>query len=276
MDDQDPKSKPLEASPQGRPGASLLVEEFDHVRLLMLNEPERRNPLSVTLRSALTEALITAADDPRVRCIMLTGAGSAFCSGGDVRAMGSRTPISLYDHMSGSRRMLECLASLRKPVIAAVNGPAAGAGVGLALACDVVVAARSAWFTMAFAARGLIPDTGAAYFLTRQLGSHQAKALCFSGKRISAAEAQSLGIVSEVWADEEFDERSRDYCRQIATGPTVALGLTKALINSSMSGDLNQSLMIESGFQAIAASTVDHSEGIASFKEHRIAKFTGR
>lgn len=276
MDDQGQKSTSAPTIPTNSADLPLVIEDFDRVRLFILNEPERRNPLSVSVRSAITEALIIAANDPEVRCVMLTGAGSAFCSGGDVQAMGSRVPIALYDHMSGSRRMLECLSSIRKPVVAAVNGPAVGAGIGLALACDVIVAARSAWFATAFSARGLIPDTGAAYFLTRQLGSYQAKALCFSGKHISAEEAEKLGIVSDVWADEEFDERARDYCRQLATGPTVAFGLTKALINSAASGDLDQSLMIESGFQAIAASTADHAEGLAAFKDRRVARFQGQ
>lgn len=254
----------------------LIAHRNGGVLTLTLNLPDRRNPLTPEMRRGLHEQLQAAATDQDTRCIMITGAGRAFCAGGDVARMGTRTPLETFAHLSEVRNLVEAMVEVPKPVVAAVNGAAVGAGLALALACDIVVAAESAKFGLLFSLRGLAPDSGATYFVTQQIGRYRAKRWALTGELISAARAAEWGLVSDVWPDEEFAERAGKLCDELAAGPTAALSMTKRLINQAGSADLSSVLAAEALAQAVTASTADHQEGVAAFRERRAPSFQGR
>jgi 2-(1,2-epoxy-1,2-dihydrophenyl)acetyl-CoA isomerase len=262
---------------QAHPSTTPLVAHRNGgVLTLTLNLPDRRNPLTPEMRRLLHERLQAAATDQDTRCIVITGAGRAFCAGGDVAKMGTRSPLETFEHLSGVRTLVEAMVVVPKPVVAAVNGAAVGAGLALALACDIVVATESAKFGLLFSLRGLVPDSGATYFVTQQIGRYRAKRWALTGELISAAQAAAWGLVSDVWPDDEFAERTRKLCDELAAGPTAALAMTKRLINQAGSADLSSALEAEALAQAVATSTADHQEGVAAFRERRAPSFRGR
>ena len=262
---------------QAHPSSHPLVAHRDGgVLTLTLNVPDRRNPLTPEMRRRLNERLQAAATDPETRCIMITGAGRAFCAGGDVAKMGTRTPLETFAHLSEVRTLVAAMVEVPKPVVAAVNGAAVGAGLALALACDIVVAAESAKLGLLFSLRGLVPDSGATYFVTQQIGRYRTKRWALTGELISASQAAEWGLVSDVWPDEEFAERAGTLCDRLAAGPTTALAMTKRLINQAGSADLGSVLEAEALSQAVTASTADHQEGVAAFRERRAPSFQGR
>jgi 2-(1,2-epoxy-1,2-dihydrophenyl)acetyl-CoA isomerase len=256
---------------------STLLRRLDGgVLTLTLNEPDRRNPLTPQTRQLLHDQLRASATDPDVRCIMITGAGRAFCAGGDIAKMGTRTPLQTVAHLSGVRLMVEAMVQVPKPVVAAVNGAAVGAGLALALACDIVVAAESAKFGLLFSRRGLVPDSGATYFVTHQIGPYRTKRLALTGELFGADRAAEWGMVSDVWPDAEFGARAQQLCAELAVGPTATLALTKQLINQASTADLDTVLQTEALAQAVANSSADHQEGVAAFRERRTPEFRGR
>lgn len=232
---------------------------------LRLDGPRTLNALDAAAKDALLDALAGAADDDSVRAVQLTGTGRAFCAGGDLRAMGERTPTETVDVLARGRAIIERIAALRKPVVAAVNGLASGAGFNLALACDIVLAHESAWFQQSFVRIGLVPDMGGTFALTRQVGVHRAKELLLTGRRVDSAEAHDLGIVAHVWGD-DFAERALAYCAALAAGPTRALGLTKALADRAAVLSAAAALDQEELAQAVAASTADHRLALAALR----------
>src|SRR5512146_478406 len=210
----------------------LLYAVKDAVATLTLNRPERLNALGDTLRDDLHDAVLRATTDPQVRAIVLTGAGKGFCSGGDVKAMNeakeARAERPVLEKVAPLRdRVLLAMRDAPQPIIAAVNGAAAGAGMNLALACDIRLASTAAKFTQAFVKRGLHPDWGGTYFLPRVVGMARAAELIFTGEVIDAAEALRLGIVSRVVAPEELMPAVGELARAIAAGPPVAIRLAK-------------------------------------------------
>ena len=259
----------------------LLYDMKDGIATLTLNRPERLNALGDTLRDDLQDAVTRASDDPEVRVIIVTGAGKGFCSGGDVKAMserkesGSGRPL-MEKVAPGRDRTVLALRDAPKPVIAAVNGAAAGAGFNLALCCDIRLASTAAKFSQAFVKRGLHPDWGGTYFLPRVVGTAKACELIFTGAIIDAEEALKLGIVSAVHAPEELMPAALALARKIADGPPIAIRLAKRGIYHNLECDLRQALEYETFAQNICFDTEDAAEGIRAFVDKRAPSFRGR
>jgi len=259
----------------------LLYEVKDGIATLTLNRPDRLNALGGTLREDLLDAITRAGADPEVRVMVVTGAGKGFCAGGDVKAMneaneGQRTR-PLMDKIAPSRdRTLFALRDAPQPIIAAVNGAAAGAGMNLALACDIRIASTAAKFSQAFVRRGLHPDWGGTYFLPRAVGMAKACELIFTGDVIDAPEALRLGLVSKLVAPEELMPTAYDLARKIAAGPPVAIRLAKRALHRNAESDLRSALEFETFAQNVCSETEDAREGIRAFVEKRAPVFRGR
>ena len=244
------------------------------VLTITLNRPEVLNAFNAAMHKALAAALKEAVD-PAVRAVVLTGAGRGFCVGQDLTEfrespgdIGSRLRENYHPNVLAIRR-------LEKPVIAAVNGAAAGAGLSIACVCDIRVAADSASFVPAFINIGLIPDSGGSYFVTRLLGYAQAFEWMTSGRKLSAAEAHAWGLVSEVVDDADLAARSADLAAQLAAMPTRGVGMTKRLFDRAATSALEEQLELEAQLQTAATQTDDFTEGVAAFLERREPRFTG-
>jgi 2-(1,2-epoxy-1,2-dihydrophenyl)acetyl-CoA isomerase len=260
---------------------SLLYEVKDHVATLTLNRPDRLNALGGTLREDLHDAVVRTSADPDVRVMVITGAGKGFCAGGDVKAMneakeGRRERPLVEKIAPGRDRTLLAMREAPQPVIAAINGAAAGAGMNLALGCDLRIASTAAKFSQAFVKRGLHPDWGGTYFLPRVVGMAKAAELIFTGAVIDAAEALRLGIVSQVVAPEELMATVNTLARAIAAGPPVAIRLAKHSLYANADRDLKAALEGETFAQNICFETEDAREGIQAFVEKRSPQFRGR
>jgi 2-(1,2-epoxy-1,2-dihydrophenyl)acetyl-CoA isomerase len=251
-----------------------------HVSYLTLNRPEVLNALTPGQRDLVIELLAQASADPRVRAVVLTGTGRGFCAGADLRgASGTGDRVSgdvARTLRLGAQRLIAAVLDCEKPVVAAVNGTAAGLGAHLALACDLVLAAESARFIEVFVRRGLVPDGGGAYLLPRLVGPRRAKELMFFGDALTAPEAERLGLVNRVVADEELAKTARAWAERLATGPTRALALTKQLVNASLDSDRATAFAAEAAAQEINMTTADAQEGVASFVERRSPEYRGR
>jgi enoyl-CoA hydratase/carnithine racemase len=259
----------------------LLYETKDGIATLTLNRPDRLNALGDTLREDLLDALTRAGADPEVRVMVLTGAGRGFCAGGDVKAMneakeGSRERPLGEKIAPGRDRTLLAMREAPQPIIAAVNGAAAGAGMNLALACDLRIASTAAKFSQAFVKRGLHPDWGGTYFLPRVVGMARACELIFTGDVIDAAEALRLGLVSRVVEPEALMATAYDLARRIAAGPPVAIRLAKGSLYRNADADLPAALERETFAQNVCFDTEDAREGIRAFVEKRAPVFRGR
>lgn len=251
------------------------------VAVLTLNRPEVLNAFDDEHGRALLDALDRAAGDDSIRCIVITGAGRAFSAGEDLGALqgiyesGSAPPLgdTLADRYNP---LVRAVRSAPKPVVAAINGVAAGAGASLALACDFRIASDKAKLTLAFIKVGLVPDSGGLWFLTRMVGVARAWELAALGDPIDAGEALSLGIVNRVVSSEEFEAAWRDFARRLAAGPTRAYALTKELANAAPERSLAEQLDLEVGAQTEAGKTQDHLEGVRAFLAKRPPDFKGR
>ncbi len=245
------------------------------VATITLNRPDRLNALTEDLHAALGAALAEAAD-PAVRAVVLTGAGRAFCVGQDIDAFPS-DPSAVGEMLRRSYNPnVVALRGLEKPVIAAVNGPAAGAGLALAVACDVRIAARSATFVPAFTAIGLVPDSGITQTLGRVLGQAAALEWMITGERLDAADALERGIVSRVVEDGDLAAEAATLAAGLAAKPTRAIAMTKELFAASGEATLEQQLEHEARLQETAAAGADFAEGVRAFREKRPPEFTGR
>jgi 2-(1,2-epoxy-1,2-dihydrophenyl)acetyl-CoA isomerase len=249
------------------------------VATVVLNRPEKLNALTAEMRQSLCDIFQRLRFDDAVRAIIVTGAGRGFCSGADVERMGA-APEDLRagrERMQqGAHTFLRTLHAIEKPVIAAVRGPAVGIGWSIALACDIVVAARSARFSQIFRRIGLAPDGGAIWFLSRRLGMAKAKELVFSARFVEAEEALALGLVNHVVDDDELLSKAAALAADFAAGPTFALGLAKKLFHAAVGPSLDDYLDLESLVQPQLHHTRDNAEGVAAFREKRPPKFVGR
>jgi 2-(1,2-epoxy-1,2-dihydrophenyl)acetyl-CoA isomerase len=259
---------------------TILFVSADGVATLTLNRPEKLNAFTDEMLAALAEALKQAERDETVRCIVITGSGRAFSAGQDLASVRERDAdggMSFRDHLQHAYNpIIRRLRAMEKPVIAAVNGVAAGAGASLALACDLRLAAESASFIQAFIGVGLIPDNGATWFLPQMIGFPRAFELAVTGRRLTAAEALTLGLVNRVVADEALADAAGETAAQLAAAPTKAIGLTKRAMNRALLTTLDEALDYEAQLQEIAGRTADHREGVAAFLEKRPPRFEGR
>lgn len=258
-------------------GDAVLVQRDGAVAVITMNRPESLNSLSADLCAGLDAALAAARADAGVRAVLLTGAGRGFCAGGDLKEIApglSATAGRAY--MQGMHRWLLKLATLEKPVVAAVNGFAMGAGFNVALACDLIIAAEDARFGQVFDKVGLISDLGGLFFLARSLGLHRAKELVFSGRVLAAAEAQALGLVARVVPAAELYQAALAVAQELAAGPTIAYGLNKRLLLRSFDLSLEEALEAEACAQAECFQTEDHRVGIQAFLARQRPEFQGR
>lgn len=259
----------------------LLEDLRDGVLTLTMNRPEVRNALSQEMSLQLLDALRRAALDSKVRAVVLTGAGSAFCAGGDVKAMASRSgaPQTLQERADSLRDRAEAsrlLTEMSKPTIAVLPGAAAGAGLALAMACDFRVAIATAKVSMAFANVGLAGDYGATWFLTQLVGAAKAREMLMLAPLLTAPEAHAMGLLTRVYAAEEFAAKTAEFVAKLANGPTIALGYAKQNVNIALASDLRTSFDTEATHQALCLASADHAEAAKSFVEKRAPKFAGR
>lgn len=259
----------------------LLYDVQDRIATLTLNRPERLNALGDTLRDDLYDAVTKSAADPNVGVLVITGAGRGFCSGGDVKSMNEREQTgqtaSADERLAPIRdRVVLAMRDCPKPIIAAVNGAAAGAGMNLALACDIRIASSAARFSQAFVKRGLAPDWGGSWFLPRIVGTAKASELIFTGDTIDAAEALRLGIVNAVVEPDKLMAEATKLAKKIADGPPVAIALSKRAINHNLDVDLRSGLEFETFAQGVCRETEDSKEGVRAFMEKRAPVFRGR
>ena len=296
------------------PDDPVILHATDNgVLWITLNRPRARNALAPDQREQLISEFFRASADPAVRAVVLTATGPAFCAGADLRTTPSAPPeASAPSEASappeaaalpgpsapsgaaapaaspaaagdvartirqGAQRLIGAILDCEKPVIAAVNGPAAGLGAHLALACDLVLAAERATFLEVFVRRGLVPDGGGAYLLPRLVGPRRAKELMFFGDALTAAEAERLGLVNRVVPGAELAATAQAWAERLAAGPTRALALTKQLVNASLESDRATAFAAEAAAQEINMTTADAREGLASFRERRAPVYRGR
>lgn len=257
---------------------SVILSEIENgVLFITLNRPEKYNSGTQEMAFALHKALDEASDNDKVRAVYITGAGKAFCAGQDLGEIvdpnGPELPSIVKDHYNPT---VERIRNIQKPVIAAVNGVAAGAGANIALACDVVIASEAASFIQAFSKIGLIPDSGGTFTLPRLIGLQRASALMMLGDKISANEALQMGMLYKVFPIDIFEEESKKIAIKLAKMPTKALGMTKILLNESMTNTLTQQLALEGRYQELASHSEDYKEGVNAFLEKRKANFKGK
>ncbi len=258
--------------------SSFLTTDLSQgVKTLTFNRPEVFNSFNQEMGRAFQTALDDASSDDRVRCVVITGNGRAFCAGQDLKEVTSKASPGFKVIVEETyNRSIRRICDMEKPVIAAVNGVAAGAGANIALACDFVVAKESAKFIQAFANIGLIPDSGGTYWLPRLVGMARAKALTMLGMPLAAEEAQNLGLIHQAVADDEWESAVEALANKLANMPTLGLGLTKRALHASASNSLYEQLALELDLQFQAAESEDYAEGVSAFLEKRTAKFTGK
>jgi len=259
----------------------LRYEVTNGTAVLVLDRPEVLNAFNDDLGHAVFKAVERASGDDAVRCIVITGEGRAFCSGEDLGALaegyarGESAPLGnvIVDRYNP---LIRAVTSAPKPVVAAVNGVAAGAGASLALACDFRIASDKAKLVLAFIKVGLVPDSGGIWFLTKMVGAAKAWELAALGDPISAEDALRLNLFNRVVPPEEFDDAWRSFADQLASGPTKAFALTKRLLRSAMERELDDHLDLEGELQAEAGRTRDHLEGVQAFLAKRAPRFEGQ
>ncbi|MEF7617413.1 enoyl-CoA hydratase-related protein [Aquincola sp. MAHUQ-54] len=257
--------------------AEIDYQKEGAIARIVLNRPERKNALANDMRQQLADAFRTADADDEVRAVVLTGTGDTFCAGADVSRMvpldvkGSRNKLQRTSHV-----LIRSLYHIEKPVIAAVRGATVGIGLSMMLACDMVIASETARFSCVFARRGLAPDSGAVFFLTRLLGAARAKELVFTTRFFSAQEALGMGVVNRVVPDGELEAAVAELAASIARQPTYALAMAKKMFQFAQSPTLDHFLEYEALIQPQIHQTQDFREGIASFQEKRDPRFVGR
>ena len=256
---------------------TILRNVENGVLTLKLNRPSVFNSFNREMALSLQEELKSAATNDEVRAIIITGEGKAFCAGQDLAEAtdpnGPALQTIVKDHYNP---IIELIRSIEKPIIAGVNGVAAGAGANIALACDITIAKESASFIQAFSKIGLIPDSGGTFFLPRIIGTQKALALMMTGDKVSANDAEKMNMIYKAVTDEAYENELYKFANQIAKMPTKGLGLTKKAVNASFSNDLSTQLALEELLQTEAGQTYDFSEGVTAFLEKRAPEFKGK
>jgi 2-(1,2-epoxy-1,2-dihydrophenyl)acetyl-CoA isomerase len=258
--------------------SSILHQQKDGVAYLYLNRPEVFNSFNREMALSFQKHLDNCANDPNTRAIVIYGKGKAFCAGQDLQE------VSKPELNPGFKKILEehynpivtKIREMPKPVIAAVNGVAAGAGANIALCCDIVVACEKASFIQAFSKIGLIPDSGGTFFLPKLIGFQRASALAMLGDKVDAVEAERMGMIYTYYSSETFEDEVNNLAHKVANMPTKALGLIKDALNRSIYNSLNEQLDLESKYQIEAAQSEDYQEGVTAFIEKRKPKFKGK
>ena len=265
----------------------LLVEDADGVRTLTLNRPDRKNSISPDLREELIASLEDARSNDEVRCIVITGTGDAFCAGVDLSRSGATKDAASGEERppdlravreamkSGVQRLVMAIWELDKPVIASVNGVAAGGGAQLALVCDLVLAAESARFIEIFTKRGLALDSGGGWLLPRLIGLAKAKELVFFADSLPAPDAERIGLINRVVPDDDLASATREWAERLAAGATRAIGASKMLLNRGLVLDFPSFLDEEASAQALLSQSLDFKEGVRAFMEKRPPDFKG-
>ncbi len=255
---------------------TIKITHDEGIATVCIDRADKLNALSMEMYHELADAFTALNNDDSVRVVLLTGAGRAFCAGGDVGSMGNFDVVSGRKRSKGHHRMILALHHLEKPVIAAVRGPAAGIGASLALACDLIVASETAYLLMAFKNVGIPPDGGAIFFLTQHLGLARAKEIVYSARKLPAAEAKDMGLVSKVVPDDQLEAAALALAREIAGSATYALTLAKRMFQYMYTPTLEQLLEMEVLAICGARMTHDHVEGVTAFKEKRKPQFKGK
>ena len=254
----------------------IKYELIDSVGKITLNRPEKYHSFVREMALQLQDVLDRCKEDKDVRAVLITATGKAFCAGQDLgEAIDPSIPSISKIIQEHYIPIVRKIRNIEKPVVAAVNGIAAGAGASIALCCDIVVATESASFVQAFSKIGLVPDSGVTYFLPRLVGMQRATALMMTAEPVSANDAVEMGMIYEVFSDKTFTDKSWELVSKLSKMPTKGLGLTKRLLNSSNTNDLDQQLNMEDQCQVIAAKTSDFKEGVQAFLEKRKANFKG-
>src|SRR6202048_5627765 len=260
----------------------LLCEIRDRVALITLNRPEARNALSDRLTPALRRMIKQCGDDPRIGALLITGVGNAFCAGGDVKGMGgdsTKAEVAFEERVADlrtkQRTLTGALVAVREPTIAALPGPAAGAGLALALACDIRIAGESAIMSTGYARIGLTGDYGIAWMLTRLVGTSRARELMFLSERIDGRRCEMLGLVNRVLPDAELREAAVSLARSLAEGPSIALARIKDNLDHALKSDFLDSMDQEAENTVRSSRTSDHKEAVRAFIDKRKPAFAG-
>jgi 2-(1,2-epoxy-1,2-dihydrophenyl)acetyl-CoA isomerase len=256
---------------------TILAKKEGKVVTIILNRPQSLNFLDPIMAQELERALGDAEKDEGAGAIVITGAGRAFSAGGDVKFMKEdHTAYEFYQRMEYITRFIWKMISLPKPIIASVNGPAVGGGCSIALAADMILASETATFAEVFVRIGLIPDCGGIFLLSRRIGLTRAKDLVLTGRTVDAIEAERMGMINRVVPVEALQEETRKMALELASGPTMAMGIAKRLLNQSYESDFDTLLRLENSHQALLRLTEDHREGVRAFFEKRKPEFKGR
>lgn len=259
--------------------SDLVYEVREGVATVRLNRPERSNAFTMGMIDAWAAAYREAQRDPDVRVVVVTGTGRSFCAGADLGQIDAsgQTPLERKELLTGRvHAVAHAAEDLDKPLLAAVNGAAVGAGMDMALMADIRLAARSARFSEGYVRLGIVPGNGGCYYLPRLIGTARAMELLLTGDTVDAVEAERLGIVNHVHEDDELPERTHDLARRIADGPPVALRMIKRAVRQSAGMDLRTALDLVSSHMAVAQSTEDAREALRAFGEKRAPRFSGR
>jgi 2-(1,2-epoxy-1,2-dihydrophenyl)acetyl-CoA isomerase len=256
---------------------SILFELKNNVGIIKLNRPEKFNSFNREMALLLQQTLDDCENNKEVRCIYITGNGKAFCAGQDLGEVTGENPATfdkiLVEHYNP---IVIRIRNIGKPIVCAVNGVAAGAGANIALCCDIAVANEGASFIQAFSKIGLIPDSGGTYFLPRLIGFQKASALMMLGEKVSASDAEKMGMIYKYFSTETFTEESIKIAETLAKMPTQAFALTKQALNQSLHNSLSEQLTLEDKLQNKAAITEDYQEGVNAFLEKRLPNFKGQ